>query len=281
MSQNLDAGDLGRPLSVGDVVSAGMRIYRSHLKQYFNLAMRATFWGLVPVYGWAKSPALLAVISRLSFGELVNQPETETTAQNQVELKLWNFLVISLLLGLIFAGIYSLVWPILIVFGILGGILGAIFPPAIFIVALLGIVAFFAFVIGAIRIYSRLFLADLPLAIEPTTDPIESMKRSWNLTEGHVDRIQWIVLLAFLVTLVVQLPVQIVAQLLQTILARFFDPESAPFLLLLLAFTAPLGILSNMLVAPFWQTVKAVLYYDLRVRREGLGLKLRDRDSPI
>jgi hypothetical protein len=28
---------------------------------------------------------------------------------------------------------------------------------------------------------------------------------------------------------------------------------------------------------PFWQTIKAVIYYDLRTRREGMGLELRER----
>jgi hypothetical protein len=29
------------------------------------------------------------------------------------------------------------------------------------------------------------------------------------------------------------------------------------------------------LILPFWQTIKAVLYFDLRSRREGLGLQLQ------
>jgi hypothetical protein len=39
-----------------------------------------------------------------------------------------------------------------------------------------------------------------------------------------------------------------------------------------------LSFLSGAVIVPFWQTIKAVIYYDLRSRREGLGLKLRDRD---
>jgi hypothetical protein len=33
----------------------------------------------------------------------------------------------------------------------------------------------------------------------------------------------------------------------------------------------------NIAVIPFWQTVKTVIYYDLRSRREGLGLELSDQ----
>jgi hypothetical protein len=30
-------------------------------------------------------------------------------------------------------------------------------------------------------------------------------------------------------------------------------------------------------VIPFWQPMKAIIYYDLRSRKEGLGLQIRDR----
>lgn len=36
--------------------------------------------------------------------------------------------------------------------------------------------------------------------------------------------------------------------------------------------------MGGVLILPFWQTVKAVVYYDLRSRHEGLGLQLRDYD---
>jgi hypothetical protein len=33
----------------------------------------------------------------------------------------------------------------------------------------------------------------------------------------------------------------------------------------------------SIVILPLWQIIKAVIYYDLRGRREGLGLQLRDR----
>ncbi|MEH2455538.1 hypothetical protein [Nostoc sp.] len=38
------------------------------------------------------------------------------------------------------------------------------------------------------------------------------------------------------------------------------------------------AFLVSAVILPFWQAIKAVIYYDLRSRREGLGLKLRDRE---
>jgi Ca2+/Na+ antiporter len=38
-----------------------------------------------------------------------------------------------------------------------------------------------------------------------------------------------------------------------------------------------LALVLGSLIIPFWQSIKAVIYYDLRSRREGMGLELRDR----
>jgi hypothetical protein len=45
---------------------------------------------------------------------------------------------------------------------------------------------------------------------------------------------------------------------------------------LVYAITMVISLLGGMFVMPFWQSMKAVLYYDLRSRHEGLGLQLRD-----
>ncbi|WP_287239347.1 MULTISPECIES: hypothetical protein [unclassified Okeania] len=39
-----------------------------------------------------------------------------------------------------------------------------------------------------------------------------------------------------------------------------------------------IGLLGNVFLLPFWQAIKAVVYYDLRTRREGIDLQLRKQD---
>jgi hypothetical protein len=58
-----------------------------------------------------------------------------------------------------------------------------------------------------------------------------------------------------------------------------FIADSSPLFNLIVSLLL-LGIIiaSNAAILPFFQTVKAVIYYDLRSRREGLGLQLRDRE---
>jgi hypothetical protein len=53
--------------------------------------------------------------------------------------------------------------------------------------------------------------------------------------------------------------------------------DGTGFSVLMLAATYAIGLAASVIVLPLWQTIKAVIYYDLRSRREGLGLQLRDR----
>ena len=126
-------------LSVGDVVSAGLRIYRDRFKDYFPIAIIAALWSIVPVYGFilfiyawawatyfedyfsltiiaalwfiifiyclAKSVTAAGLVSRLAFGEITEKPESVTEARNQVNPLMWTFLLSSLLVGLIFLGV--------------------------------------------------------------------------------------------------------------------------------------------------------------------------------
>ena len=263
------------PLSVGNVVTAAVRIYRSHLQQYFMLALRAYLWIFVPVYGWAKYAAISGLISRLAFQELINQPETVQEARKQVNPRMWQFLVTGILIFLRFFGLYI---GAALTLGVVSGILGVftVANPAIGLFnALAAFVLIVTFIIGAIRFYSRLIITEVPLSIEPGLTASKTINRSWVLTKGAVGRIQWIVVVAFLISLLIYAPVQIISSLLQSAISA--DPSSGAANFFLLLMTA-LSLLSGALVNPFWQVIKAVIYYDLRSRREGLGLELRRRN---
>ena len=264
-----------KPLSVGDVVSAGVRIYRSNLKPYLKLSVFAYLWAIVPVYGWAKYAEISARISRLAFGELTNQPESLSEAERQTSPRKWNFLVAGLLMGLIFSGIYIGVIIAVILLTIIGAVLTTIAPSAstafVPLFILVGILMFIAILIVFIRIFSRFFILEVPLAIEDNLDGASTLRRSWHLTKGAVGRIQWIVVVAFLITLFIQIPSQVISAVLPT---EGVDPAIAflSFLVILVV-----SFVSGILVLPFWQVIKAVVYYDLRARREGFGLNLQRR----
>jgi len=282
MSGNFGDSSSIQPLSVGNVVSAGLRLYRSHLKDYFLLALKAYLWILVPVYGWAKFYALTALISRLAFGELVNQPESISSGERFVNSRLWKFLGAMLLLGLITIGIlvgvgilFGLVGTLSV--GLLGGISLQTNPATSILIVLIGSVLGIAAFIGILWLLTRFYLVDVPLAIEDNMDVTSSIRRSWELTQGNVWRIFVIGFVALLITIPIQVVVQIITTFLQLVLTPLIQEGSGIFAVVYFVLILGISFASGALIIPFWKAIQAVIYYDLRSRREGLGLTLRDR----
>lgn len=62
------------------------------------------------------------------------------------------------------------------------------------------------------------------------------------------------------------------------------SPNSLAYNLIVNLFSVAVNIIFGALFLPFWQSIAGVLYYDLRVRREGQGLKtkrIKDRKSGV
>ncbi len=309
--------DLIRPLSVGNVVNVSFFIYRTHWKSYFGLALRANFWLILPIssiflvwtlvfksvsaetsavwvllliipsiialtYGCAKFLTASALISRLVFNELMGQPENIKDAKQQVNSRIWLFLITGILVTLILLFfifalimIISLIWFILL----LGIGLIQIYIVNIntirnhnililiaLIILLLIIATFMAFLTGLTWIYSRFLITEVPLAIENNISPGRAIGRNWELTKKSTARIQGVITITFLITLPIHLPIQIIGAVLQTS-NSFFSGQLYALIVI------GLSLVSGALLVPFWQAIKAVVYYDLCIRQEGLGMQ--------
>ncbi len=269
-----------RPLTIGNVVSTAIALYRSHLKSYFQLALSATLWLFIPIYGWAKYCTISGVISRLAFKELINQPESVDNARESLKPRLWSFLRVAFQVGILLVLIYLglllvAVLGSIVIGGILGVILGAVFNNPVTTVILsviLGIAAMISFIFVLTWFISRWIIAEVPLAVEEEINGKQSVKRSWDLTKASVIRIQGVVMIAFLVTL----PTAILTGYAPSIFLVTIEKGSSLYWLVYLI-SIGLSVVGGAFLMPFWQTTKAVLYYDLRSRREGLDLQLRDR----
>lgn len=280
MSFNHSPGTI-QPLSLGNVVSAGLRLYRFHLKSYLKLAFNAYVWIFVPIYGWAKFAAILALISRLAFGELVDQPESVEQGRRIVNSRMWQFLIMGLLMFGIGIG---LMIPFAIYIGIVtaffvGSIATGVSPnPAILLaVSLLTFIFIPVLFVAFLWVQARFFVVEVPLAIEDNIDGTSTIGRSWELTKGHTWRIVAILLVGYLITLPIQIPFTILSTIIQAALASLAE-ENPSYGFISQLVSLIIGLISAALIVPFWQAIKAVVYYDLRSRREGMGLKLRDRD---
>ena len=270
-----------KPLSVGNVVSAGLRIYRDNFKKYYRLAFIGSLWGLIPIYGWAKFYAHQALIARLAYGEVTEQPESIQDANRLIKGRMWSFLGAALLVSLRFILAYILgVIAIAVVAGILiAGItmaLSAVFGDSgatvgIIISILIYIAVFVLFFGYLIRLFASFSASELLLSTEENINASQSLKRSQELTKGYLKNLVLIYLIASLVSF----PLLGLIFTLQVLPA--FVQESYPFLstgiftILQLVFNS----ITSALILPFWQSIKAVIYYDLKVRREGMGLDLR------
>lgn len=270
------------PLSIGNVVSAALVLYRSHLKTYLRLALFAYLWILVPVYGWAKHFAISGLIARLAFGELVSKPESVTTARSYTNSRLWSFFRVAFQVSLMLLGIYiGLFIPIYLGILILG--FGAIFiSNSVFgnpvvgtvIFGIVAIIGILGFLFGIIWFVSRWIVAEVPLAVEESINGAQSIDRSWELTKNSVRRIQGIVLVGFLVSF----PIVAVTNYIPLIFLVQIEEGSTLYLIVSLIRVVT-SLVGGIFVLPFWQAIKAVVYYDLRSRREGLGLQIRDSMS--
>ena len=301
------------PLSVGNIVSSGLQLYREKFKEYFPIALTAVGWSLPPILGMivlclimvliigatqqsttafgigvfggialivlavfctAKSLVNSALITRLAFGELKNEPEAKTDARRFVNSRKWSFLV-------------TWIWVALIAFGLVLGFyfVAGLIGSAIFsggggfiggwLLLVIGLVA----ILGSLWLSARLFAVEVPLAIEPQMMALQSVKRFWSLTKGNV----WRVFAVFLITFLITLPIFLIARfisiipqgLMLALLRDNSDTLAGDALSSLISFAT--SLLFSVLVLPLWQIIKVAVYYDLRTRQEGLGLNLRDR----
>lgn len=302
------------PLSIGNIVSSGFQLYREKFKEYFPIALAAVGWSLLPILGMivlglivalmigatqqstaasgigvfggvalivlavfcaAKSLANSALIARLAFGELKNEPEATTDARRFINSRKWSFLAAWIWVALIVSGLMLGFYLVagLIGFAILsagGGFIGGL------LLLVIGLVA----TAGFFWLSARLFGAEVPLAIEPQMMALQSIKRFWSLTKGNVWRVFVVLLITFLITLPISLIAQFISIIPQgMVLALLRDnPEAFAIgnaLSSLIGFA--ISVLFSVLVLPLWQIIKAAVYHDLRTRQEGFGLKLRDR----
>jgi hypothetical protein len=301
-------------LTVGNVVNASVTLYKSNFKRYFQVSLRATAWVIAMalavvvltfiggiLYGVTKSVLVAvplgligvgvilyclarystdrAVIARLAYQELIDRPETISTATQALIPKTWGFLRLAWLMGLCiflvaFVGYILLAIGIGACFGVIGALNLTSNPVAIGIGVLVMLALFCLFIFTIVRYYSYWFIAELPLAIESTNSASFSMRRSKDLSRNTFRRLQLIIVIGFLITLPISAIGNAPSLVGQFMATPAFSPDKATQsmgnILVLGGFFV--GVASELIVAPFWQSIKAVIYYDLRNRREGSDL---------
>ncbi len=276
-----------KPLTVGNVVSAGFRIYRDRFLEYFRIAFIGYLWVLVPIYGWAKFAAMNGLIARLAFGEVTEKPETEKEARRYIKPRMWQFLGADILFWLIlFFGFLFCSFVLGFVSFIVGLIIGLdrnnVDPSTLAFLGLFFIISIILLIIAMIWLISRYLVIELPLAIEDGINAGAALGRSWNLTKGSVIRLQMIVFVAFLISVPISIVIQVASIILQLAMGSLAsvanDLVSSFFSFFFTLMILAISLAGGALLIPFWQAIKAVIYYDLRVRKEGFGIELEENN---
>lgn len=287
MSENLSSRQPMGPLSVGNVVSAGLRLYRDRFKLYFRLAFIGYLWVLVPIYGWAKYAAISGLISRLAFRELIERPETIHDARSSINPLLWSFFVVGILVTFILIGVniaISLISNFIVYIpGVLINTTLGSNTTGSLLISLLQLLVNLASIAAQLWVQARFFVVELPIAVESNIDAVSTISRSWTLTSGSALRIQLVLLISFLITLPI-LAIALSPLLFIIPWLVVFSYSSTPeaiglYILSGFIFIVLLIWVAGIFTMPFWQAIKAIVYYDLRSRREGLGMELHDSPS--
>lgn len=236
-----------RPLSTGEVLDVSFGLYRSYFIPLLTVAIATR-----------AIPSILSIYLQASGGFFAH----------------WvlgiAFFLISALLGAIGVAATTFI--------VSGAYLGKSVPAKVAIVSAFGFigrllvltlmtsvvigVGFVLLVVPGFIFFSALALSNAVLVLEAPISPNDAMTRSWKLTQGF----RWKVLITFMAAvllLVVPIMVVSVAGVFGSLVG--FWSQSAAMVLV--------GLL-DLFVFPFIYIVIIVLYYDLRVRKEGFDLEL-------
>jgi hypothetical protein len=146
------------------------------------------------------------------------------------------------------------------------------------VAVLLAILGSIAAIVFEILLWVRLNLT-LPAVVLERISPVEAIKRSWRLTHGSFWRLFGIILLTWLIvfvaTYVLVLPFDIVGAVAShDPLRTFASAASKSTTALIIAAVG--SIVAATVTRPISAGVNVLLYVDLRMRREGLDLILRN-----
>jgi hypothetical protein len=288
-------------LSVGNVINAAVSLYKSNFPDFFALALRSVGWmvlaiaGLIPVVAvaiaasnvgvtvlaivaWlgllifclAKSMTSRGVVARMAYQQLINQPESLSSASGELANSHWKFLSLVLWLLLFMTGVSILAYMALAALAGLGILAATQLPNAVgyilaAILVMAGIVAFFWILM---RFYSSWFVAELPIAVERCAGGLDAIGRSRQLSAPFLSRVLVIILVAFLVVF----PLSMIASV--PGFAGIGQPPTSAVYLISQGINLFLSLLLELFLMPFWQVIKSVVYFDLRSRLEGADLRM-------
>ncbi|MCA2659694.1 MAG: hypothetical protein IM496_14675 [Microcystis sp. M049S2] len=287
------------PLNIGNTINTAFRLYRDRFQTYVFFAVRACLWSLLPlvlqlilsqllyqtitpeqgsdiglrlflfpvqIFSAAKYLFNSAVISRLAFQDIIYQPETAGQAEKKVKPKMWRLWWMQVLIGLLGAAIILPITLSLVLVSFIP-ILGV----------LLILLASFCLPVFFLWLSARICIAELPLIIEDNLGSWQAIKRGWHLTKNSAWRIVGVIFIASLLII----PAYILSVALASIPFWFNSSEDwqtlteNPLFFRQMAMFSygliTIFLLLSILLVPFWQSLKSVIYNHLLDQKKNDG----------
>ncbi len=239
-----------RPLSTGEVLDVAFSLYRRHFVVLALVALASQGVALI-----------FSIYVAASGGSLVNLALTLvsmilSSVCAAIGMGASTKIIADSYLGRPTTAAEALAWVV----PSLGKLIGL--TVMISIAVMIGFLLIF---VPGVILASALAVAPSALVVEGLSAN-EAMNRSWNLTKGHRWKVFWTMVVAVVLVYAVTLSASIISGVISNVLG------AAPLIAVVLA-TAIAALLS-LFVYPFMYAAVTVLYYDLRVRKEGFDLEM-------
>jgi hypothetical protein len=254
-----------RPLEVGDLLDETFRMYRRHFFLFAGISVILSI-PLAALAGYSFFTLFTNLVQQAGTDQPLDVTTLSTSLAAFALFGLVNLALYPFLYGAItYAACESALGRPVTVWGALGGALRRYPHIALYLILVILMALMFCLLPLWIWIWVG-WVAVMPVMFVENTGVITAMGRSWRLVQGRWWRTFLIVFLMFILVEVVASALgaflYLAQALLQIVLSTYLS----------LAISEAASIIVASLVNPILQIALVLIYFDLRVRREGLDL---------
>jgi hypothetical protein len=254
-----------RPLEIGDLLDETFRMYRRHFFIFAGISVILTI-PLAALTGFGFASLSDELMRFVNSGQAPDFNQLTPSLLLLGAALLVGFALYPFTAGaVIYAACESALGRPVTLWGVLGGILRRYFPIAGYLILVWLMAVMFCLLPLWIWIWVG-WIAVLPVMLIENTGLVAAMGRSWSLLEGRWWRTFLILLLIGILWYVVRLALGAVLFTVNLLLQTVLSP------VMTLAIVAAASEVLYALATPVVQIALVLIYFDLRVRREGLDL---------
>jgi hypothetical protein len=254
-----------RPLEIGDLLDETFRMYRRHFFLFAGLSVLVSIPSAA-LSGFFSYALFNGVLQSTNPGQPLNLSSLEPTLVAAAIILVVSIALIPFFYGAVtFAACESALGRSVTAAGVLRGVLRRYFQLLGYWL-LIGLMVI-AFCLLPLWIWIWVsWVVVMPVMFIENAGLGAAMNRSWRLVEGRWWRTFLIVFLIFIVFYAVRFALSAFIALGQTLLQLVISP------LVVVWISGATGVIVDSLVNPVFQIAIVLIYFDLRVRREGLDL---------